>query len=107
MGRAHAGAEHGVRPPQGVFSERLGPREGAVLDHPLVPAPHVVHEDVDPVRLPCDALERGRYLGIKPVVAANTCDVLIDWYAIVHRAAGHAHTSPLLSKCAGDPAANA
>ena len=57
--------------------------------------------------LPGDALERGRHLGIQPVVAANTGDVLIDGCTIVHRPARHEHPRPVVSKRAGDPAANA
>jgi hypothetical protein len=55
-----------------------------VLDHPLVSTPDVVNEDVDPVSLPSDALERRRHLWIQPVVAPNTGDVLIDGCTIVH-----------------------
>jgi hypothetical protein len=68
--------------------------------------PDVVDEDVDPATLPGDALERGHHLDIQPVVAANTCDALIDGRTI-HRAAGHEYACPVAGQRGCDPAANA
>jgi hypothetical protein len=90
-----------------LFPERLRPGECPVLDHLLVPAPDVVDEDVDPLRLPGDTIERGRHLGIEPMVAANAGDALIDRPSIAYRSAGHKHLRPLVSERARDPAANA
>ena len=105
--RAHSCAEHRVPAPERLFPERLAPRECPVLDHPLVSAPDVVHEDVDPVsRLERRARTRPSPR-IQPVVAANTGDVLIDRCTIVHRAAGHEHPRPVVSERARDPAADA
>ena len=67
--RADAGAEHRVPAPERLLPERLAPGELAVLDHPLVAAPDVVHEDVDAAAFVEDVLERRVDLGVVAMVA--------------------------------------
>ncbi len=105
--RAHAGAEHRVPAPERLFPERPGPREYPVLEHPFVSAPDVVDEDIDPLRVPGDALERGRHLGVTPMVATNTDNALVRRRGVVQRAAGDEDARPLLGKRPGDPASDA
>ena len=104
--RAHAGAEHRVPSPQRLFPERLAPGERAVFNHPFVSAPDVVDEDVDPVRLPSDALERGRHFGVHrwsqgmPGDRRHQC-------TIGRGSAGDEHARALVSQRACDAAADA
>src|SRR5258708_5803076 len=106
---AHTCAEHRVPTPKRLFPERLAPGEYPVLDHPLVSAPHVVDENVDPARLLSNALEGSRHLSIHSVVAANAGDapIFINECAIADRAAGDEHPRPAAPERACDAAANA
>jgi len=75
--RANARAEHRVPTPERLFPEWLAPGESPILDHALVAAPHVVHQDVDRARLAGDPVERRFHLRVHPMVAADTRDPLI------------------------------
>ena len=76
--RANARAEHRVPAPERLFPEWLGPGELAILDHALVAAPHVVHQDVDGTVALEDALERRFDLGVIAMVAADRRDPFIE-----------------------------
>src|SRR3982750_1607213 len=101
--RAHSSTKHCVPAPQRLFPERFGPGECAVLDHPLVAAPDVVDEDVDPAGLPNHTLERRRHLLIQPVVAPNAGNLLVAICTIVGRPASHEDTSPVCASALAIP----
>src|SRR5262245_60837671 len=104
--RPHAGAEHRIPPPQGLFPERLGPGECPILNHMLVAAPDVVDKDIDSGRLTADALERPRHLCIQPVVTANAGNALVIDCTVLRRAARHKHPRTVAGKLACDPSTN-
>ena len=52
--------------------------EISILDHAFVATPHVVHQDVDRVRLANDKVERRFHLDIESMVAADARELLIE-----------------------------
>lgn len=66
--RAHAGCEHAIPLPERLLPERHA-RQRPV--HVLVPAPHVVDEEIEPAVLVADATEERLDVGVNGVVAAH------------------------------------
>ena len=105
--RADAGCEHRVPAPQGLLPERLRPREIAILDHPLVAAPHIVDQDVDTLGLGKDFLERGFDLRVLTVVTTNRRCLLVDQLVIRRRSPGDENSRAVLRELSRHAASDA
>src|SRR5207302_963194 len=105
--RTNARGKHRVPPPERLFPERLEPRERAILDHALVAAPHVVHQDVDGVAFADDQIERRFDLSVEAMVAADARDPLIETLVIRRRTAGDEDPCAVTGELARDASANA
>src|SRR5262245_9204063 len=63
--------EHGIPAPYGLFPEWPAPRELSVDDHPLVSAPDIVHEHIEPVPLARNRFEHAAHLLVISMVATQ------------------------------------
>ncbi len=68
---AHAGIHHAVPAMQGLLPERQGPGERAVLIHPLIAAPGIIHQDIEAAGLGPDCGERCFDLSVIPVITGD------------------------------------
>src|SRR5207247_7732212 len=100
---ANAGAEHRIPPPQGLLPERLRPGELAVLNHPLVATPDVVHKKIDVAGFGENPAERRVNFGVHAMIAAERGAETVHVAKVLLRPAGRVH----LRTCAGELARNA
>ena len=95
-----------MSPPTRAASSIAGPDKRTIADHPFVPAPDVVDEDLDAGRFLDDAREGGHHVRILAVVTTDAQDSVFSC-AFRSRSPSDEHSGALVSQRTRDAAADA